>query len=112
MNFHSLEPLPPTNFRITETLEGISDIEVYFEWDNPLGNGPEFIVENYTLQINSSRGLHTVREVYSTISSFTLEYNMQYRVGIMSVNCVGESTPSFIESVNFGEKSVIYYYSA
>ena len=99
-----IEPLSPTNFRITETVEGVFNISVNFEWERPLGKGPEYSIESYAIHITSERGLHVIENIYeSTISNLSLEYNVQYRAYIVSINCVGKSTPLFIENISFGE---------
>lgn len=96
-----LEPSPPINLQVAETLEDISYINVYFDWEPPLGKGPQFIVESYQFTTVSNSSDYTT-DVTSSTSNVTLEYNEEFTVSVVSVNCAGQSEPITLTKVIFG----------
>ncbi len=78
---------------------------VTFQWDLPLGGGtPAFIVDSYLIVVapeplsNPSSNV-----VFVSTWTVTLEYNIEYTVTIMAVNCVGESDPLVISDILYSE---------
>ena len=70
------------------------DITVHYEWDPPVGGGPEAIVDYYNVTITPTPLSNlTSNLVYSTSWNVTLKYNVQYTTSTTSLNCAGESFP-------------------
>ncbi len=78
-----------------------------FEWDSPLGSGPEAVVDNYTISILPMPVSHPISNVvYSTSWNVTLDYNVIYNATITSQNCAGESEPVVLTNIRYGK----FYY--
>ena len=84
-------PLPPIYFRIMDKTEAQMTITVTFKWDSPRGLGPEVVVEYYKITVATPKSLPTTYTVYSLSWKVPLNYNTQYTISIVSVNCLGES---------------------
>lgn len=111
-SLHPPDPLPPTNFDITNTFEGTSNITVQFEWDPPLGSGSEFVVDSYQLSVIADTDFaldSTNFSVSSASLNVTLDYNVEYLASIISINCVGESTEVLQHNILFGKKIKGYF---
>lgn len=77
-------------------------ITVQFEWDPPLGSGPEFVVDGYQLLILAETDSVDVN-VSSASWNITLDYNVEYTASISSINCVGESSQVILRNILFGK---------
>ncbi len=61
------------------------------EWNIPTGNGPENIVDNYTLSIRDNMMLFDEDWIVSTPWNLTdLIYNIEYEAVLAVSNCAGE----------------------
>lgn len=101
-----LEPLAPTNFSITNKFEGIQNITAEFEWNPPLGSGPEYVVDGYQLSVMTDTDIVEALYVLSTSWNMILDYNVEYAVSIVSINCVGNSNEVTLRNILFGKKNV------
>lgn len=71
------------------------NLTVTFEWDVPQGNGPETVVDTYTIIISprplSSSSNAIVVPKSPQALNVTLNYNTYYTISITAENCAGES---------------------
>ncbi len=75
-----------------------------FEWDPPLGIGPEAIVDNYTITITPEPVSHPIsNEVLASPWNVTLNYNVIYTATITAVNCNGDSDILTLFSIEYSE---------
>ena len=65
-------------------------------WDQPQGDGgPESIVDYYEILVISPTGsLVSIEMIFTPIKNITLDYNVNYTVSVVAVNCLGESYPA------------------
>ncbi len=81
----------------------MTDIKITFEWDPPLGSGPEVIVDNYTISITSIPVSQPIKSVgLSSPWNVTLNYNINYTATIIAVNCAGESNRLQLNNIEYG----------
>lgn len=108
--FVSLEPLGPVNFNISGTVESTTSIEVFFEWDAPLGIGPEFFIQSYSISVASGSEFYSSNTApENTTVNFTLNYNVNYTAFAVSLNCAGESEPFILSDILFGKAKLIVF---
>ena len=82
----------PSGFNFTREYHEINSTTLTFEWDPPLGSGPEAVVDNYTISISPAPLSHpSTNVVPSSPWNVTLAHNIPYTINITSVNCAGES---------------------
>ena len=85
------------------------DVTVHYEWDPPMGSGPEAIIDYYNIMITPEPVLnYTSNVIDSTSSNVTLDYNVQYTISVTSVNCAGKSL-STVHVLKFGMHGHIFY---
>ncbi len=82
-----------------------------FEWNPPAGNGPEAVVDNYTITILPNPISHPISNVvYSTSWNVTLDYNVIYDATITAQNCAGESEPVVLTNIEYGKVTYNIYF--
>lgn len=97
-------PLSPTNFQTTEEYETRLDITFTFDWNPPSSGGVETIIDYYTITIMPQPLSHPISSDFpEPLVNVTLSYNAHYTVAIVSVNCVGQSSPVTLSITNTGE---------
>ena len=84
---------------------GTSLVNVTFEWNQPEGDGPEYIIDSYHITILPQPVTH--QNIPIVVYSFTsldvgLEYNTLYNATIVSVNCVGQSPNVTLSDIHYG----------
>ena len=86
-------PLVPSDFNITREYHRAIYTIVTLGWDPiPQGNGPEAIVDNYTIYISPSPMYEDgIIMTDSPPLSVTLAHSVSYSVSIIASNCAGES---------------------
>ncbi len=98
-------PLTPTGLNILMEYYTVADNTVTFEWDPPPGNGPETIVDNYTITITPVSVSHPMTNVgLSSPWNVTLNYNVVYTATIVAVNCAGESESLELNNIEYGKE--------
>jgi hypothetical protein len=78
---------------------------VTFEWNPPLGSGPQVVVDHYTLAIYPkplSQGIF-ISITGTTKWNATLEYNKEYTANITALNCAGESVYQNLVNIEYGK---------
>jgi hypothetical protein len=103
---HYLAPDPVTNFqRQNEELQPWL-VVITLAWEPPAGKSPETHVDHYSLSVLPRPISHPqVNNVTMLSFQVTVDYNVNYRIAINSVNCAGSSLTSFITDVTFyGER--------
>lgn len=98
----AIVPLVPSNLHVAETDEDLMYINVYFEWMPPVGQGPAFVVEYYQLSVESNSSYYTT-DVATSRSNTSLEYNVNFTVSVISVNCAGQSKHLVLTEVLFSK---------
>lgn len=84
----------------------MSDITIFFEWEPPVGRGPEYLIEYYELSVTSTNDSAIAFSVVSyTFWNVTLNYNLDYEASVVSVNCAGRSEPVELTTVYFSKFS-------
>lgn len=99
-------PLIPSGFGYTIEYHEVTETTITFEWDPPQGSGPEGIVDGYTISISSDPMSQPLQ--ITNISSpwnVTLTHNTPYSIGIVALNCGGESTTLFHPTIEYGEEN-------
>ena len=98
-----LAPLSATNFEVKESYTAASNI-ITLGWDPPHGSGPEAIIHYYKIVITPEPLSHpNPIIVYATSWNVTVEFNVQYSVTLITVNCEGESNPLALNTYIFGK---------
>ncbi len=78
------------------------DSTVMFEWDPPPGNGPEAIVDNYTIIISPAPISHPASNVVRASPwNVTLDYNVMYTATIIAMNCAGGSDVLILSGIEY-----------
>ena len=96
-------PLTATNFSIHNDKFDMLNVFVGFGWNPADGNGPEAIVDNYTISILPMPLSHPITNVvYSIIFNVTLDYNVIYNATVTASNCAGESKPIYLTNIEYG----------
>ena len=96
INFQSffLVPLIPSGFNIIGQSFTVSNVTVMFAWDEPLGSGPEAVVDNYIVTVSPSPLFPSANNTLPNTPlslNVTLDYNTTYVVSITAENCAGLS---------------------
>ncbi len=74
-----------------------------FDWNPPIGSGPEAVVENYIISIRPMPVSYPISNVVNSTSwNVTLDYNVIYNATITAQNCAGESEPVIITNIQYG----------
>ena len=98
------EPLPPTHIYANRTRQQPQNIIVSIEWRRPVGVGPEYFIQSFVIYIESETGLFSRSDtVTSTSWDVTLNYDTNYTVSVISVNCAGISDMIILEDIRFGK---------
>ena len=103
-----LVPIAPTLDGIITSYNATVSAIVTFQWSLPLGGGtPAFIVDSYLIVVAPEPLSHPSSNVVN-VPTWTvfLEYNVEYTVTIMAVNCVGESDPLVISDILYSELNI------
>ena len=100
-------PLIPSGFYIAEENFTETNLTVTFVWDEPQGNGPEAIVDNYIIVI-SPRPLSLpsgINVLPNSPQAFdvTLNYNTPYMATITAENCAGMSETTVSLAIEYGK---------
>jgi hypothetical protein len=91
------------NFHVAEKSENLQDVNVHFEWELPVGVGPEFEVERYEYSMESEAGLNYSSNASNSSMDVLLAYNVNYTASIQAVNCVGKSGILSVTNLFFGK---------
>ena len=91
-------PSPPQNVMVTIVQNGTTTVTVNIDWDPPVSNGGG-AVDSYTVETSPETA--TVRFTLGTTARRDLSYNERYVVSVIAVNCVGSSTPTMTDPVEF-----------
>ena len=90
-------PLPPTDFSIVEEYHDNMETTVLLGWNPPQGSGPEFIVQNYSVEISPAPPYHPGVVILSSPPwNVTLLQNIEYTINITAMNCAGKSITIFL----------------
>ena len=94
----------PTGLRIAQNCFTPENNTATFEWDPPLGMGPEVVVDYYRIAILPAPLSHSsiTNVVNSTVWNVTLSYNTIYTANITAINCAGESISFPLENIEYG----------
>ena len=78
--------------------------DVAIEWSPPVGSGSRS-VDYYRVTILPIPPSHPVafNYIYSSSMTVTVEYNLEYRVTILGVNCAAQSRPISIPALHVGK---------
>ena len=72
------------------------------EWDQPTGQNPEDIIDNYTISVTPKPLSHPVNVVAIIPPWFlTLNYNVMYNATITAANCAGKSAPYELNNIEY-----------
>ena len=92
-------PLTPTKLFISKSYMKEDSITVTLEWDQPIGVGPEYLVEGYrVLLLNGSEIPISETQIITKIN-LTLDYGINYTAAVISINCIGESLPLLLTDI-------------
>ncbi len=101
---HFIEPHSPVSFNISDTVEAMENIRVFFEWEPPLGIGPGYFIQGYNVSIVTESSYISYNFTYAiTNLNVTLNYNVEYTASVVAINCAGESLPLILSDILFGE---------
>ena len=92
---------------VTIVQNGTTTVTVNIDWDPPVNNGGG-AVDSYTVETSPETA--TVRVTSGTTATLDLSYNERYVVSVTAVNCVGSSTPSMTDTVEFGMYTITALY--
>ena len=92
---------------VTIVQNGTTTVTVNIDWDPPVNNGGG-AVDSYTVETSPETA--TVRVTLGTITALDLSYNERYVVSVTAENCVGNSTPSMTDTVEFGMYTITALY--
>ena len=104
-------PLPATELVVTKNYEElVMFTTVALSWLWPQGSGPEYVIESYQVLVTSQPDtrLYWTDIVSSEVnfSNVSLEYNMEYTISVISLNCAGKSSPISIFNIMYGKLSM------
>lgn len=92
----------PTGFNYTNEYHEMYNTTITLQWDPPGGEGPEAVVDFYTISI-SPAPLHPDTNMlnFSLSWNVTLAHNVIYTINITAGNCAGESDPFVLPDIEF-----------
>lgn len=77
---------------------------ITFEWEPPMGMGPETVVDYYVIIISPTPLSHPRRnEVQSWLWNVTLAHNTNYTINITAVNCAGPGETFIFSDIEFSK---------
>ena len=81
-------------------------------WDPPQGNGPEAIVDNYTISISPAPPNQPANILVSSSPwNVTLAHNNVYNINLTAINCIGESKPVTLPDIEYSKRDISLYYT-
>lgn len=90
-------PLSPASFIISREYHEDMETTITLEWDPPQGNGPESIVDNYTVSISPDPPYDpAINPTLLPPWNVTLTHNVEYIINVTALNCLGKSSPSVL----------------
>ena len=85
-------PNNPNDLNVTGQFDTVDNTTITISWDPPQGTGVKTVVDQYNLYINPLPLSHPNFVVaYGEAINVTIQYNMQYNISIVALNCAGES---------------------
>ncbi len=101
-----------TGFKITEEFSSNVDSTIVLEWDPPTGSGPDTIIDNYAVHIFPKPISHSISNtVFSSPLLVSINFGVIYTATITAENCVGRSTSSILNDIEYGNFYYGYYNS-
>ncbi len=88
----SVVPLAPIQFEITRVFYDDNDLSAVLEWDVLTGDGPQYIVDEYYLDISPGSAVFFSNRVVFPPTIIILNYNVDYTATVAAVNCAGVSS--------------------
>ena len=79
-------------------------VEVFFKWIAPLGIGPGYFIQNYSVNIVSETESYSYNFASAvTTLNASLNYNVNYTASVVAINCAGESDPLVLSNIFYGK---------
>ena len=103
-------PLPPCCFNISDEYHDTVMTTVTLDWNPPVGSGPEFLIDNYTISISPDPPFQpAISSPLLPPWNVTLDHNRVYTINITSLNCAGESVPVTLHNIGFSKRISDHY---